>query len=290
MFNRLIKFESPLITIEDLRITFNVIKTLNGLPSSAEITIYNLDSEYRTLFEIIDGLEIQLSAGYEDSGIFLLFDGEVTNVINMYQKPDWMTKFYAYNSKRVMNDSVTNKSLPPNLDAEQMVGELINRMEGVSEGVKTGVQSLFNKDESLLHKTLRGQSWSENLKTLWDRISKTFDFDYAIDNKVVDVVPKNQPATDEPPIPINQTSIPQMIGAPERTEIGVNVKSYLYPQARVLRRFQIESSAVTTNIGNLLFVVRPPIQNEGIYRIDRLVHTGDTHSNTWQTHFFGRNF
>jgi len=81
-----------------------------------------------------------------------------------------------------------------------------------------------------------------------------------------------------------------MIDSPERTETGVNVKTYLYPQAKLARRFKIEAVTQKINIGNLFFRKIPPVKNQGIYRIDKLIHTGDTHANPWHTHFFGRNF
>ena len=81
-----------------------------------------------------------------------------------------------------------------------------------------------------------------------------------------------------------------MIDSPERTEVGVNVKTYLYPQAKLARRFKVEATSQKINIGNLFFRTIPPVKNQGIYRIDKLIHIGDTHSNPWMTHFFGRNF
>lgn len=81
-----------------------------------------------------------------------------------------------------------------------------------------------------------------------------------------------------------------MIEAPERSEIGVNVKRSLYPQAKLGRRFKIEATSEKINVGNLFFRKIPPIRNQGLYRIDKLIHIGDTHANPWYTHFFGRNF
>ena len=81
-----------------------------------------------------------------------------------------------------------------------------------------------------------------------------------------------------------------MIDAPERTEIGVNVKMLLQPQAKLKRRFKIEATSQKVNIGNLFFRKIPAVKNQGIYRIDKLIHIGDTYANPWFTHFFGRNF
>jgi hypothetical protein len=81
-----------------------------------------------------------------------------------------------------------------------------------------------------------------------------------------------------------------MIGSPERTDIGVTVKNLLLPELKLARRIKIESLTEKINIGNLNFREVPPIRNEGVYRIDKLVHEGDTRGNIWQTTITGRNF
>lgn len=81
-----------------------------------------------------------------------------------------------------------------------------------------------------------------------------------------------------------------MIGSPERTDVGVTVKNLLLPELKLARRFRIESLTERINVGNLNFRTVPPIRNEGVYRIDKLLHEGDTRSNVWQTTITGRNF
>lgn len=290
MFNRLVKLEilgaSP-FEITELRVSFRVEKSLVNYPQLAEITVYNLDETHRNQIEEA-GLPFRLSAGHEDTGIALLFSGEVKNVVHEYIKPDWQTKIFSKNGDRAINESTINKTLPAGQTAEQIAKELVKTMDGVVLGIKTGLSSLSNDDESLLHSGLRATTLSGAVKNAWDKLSKKFNFDFSIDENVIDIVPNGKPANDDPPIIINQAA--GMIDAPERTEIGVNVKTLLRPQARLSRRFKIEATSQKINIGNLFFRKIPPIKNEGIYRIDKLIHVGDTHANPWFTHFFGRNF
>lgn len=81
-----------------------------------------------------------------------------------------------------------------------------------------------------------------------------------------------------------------MIGSPERTDVGVNVKNLLLPELRLGRRIKIESITESLNVGNLFFRKVPEVKNQGVYRIDKLIHNGDTHDNTWETQIFGRVF
>lgn len=93
---------------------------------------------------------------------------------------------------------------------------------------------------------------------------------------------------DVPPYIINQNS--GMINSPERTDVGVTVKNLLIPELKLGRRIQIKSITETINVGNLFFRKVPSIKNEGIYRIDKLIHIGDTRGNEWETTISGRVF
>ena len=81
-----------------------------------------------------------------------------------------------------------------------------------------------------------------------------------------------------------------MIGSPERTEVGVTVKTLLNPNLKLARRIKIEAVSEKINVGNLFFRDVPPVKNQGIYRIDKLIHAGDTHDKEWQSTISARVF
>lgn len=79
-----------------------------------------------------------------------------------------------------------------------------------------------------------------------------------------------------------------MIGSPERTDIGVTVNNLLLPELKLGRRIKIESTSELINVGNLFFRKVPKIKNEGVYRIDKIIHVGDTRDNPWGSNIHGR--
>ena len=81
-----------------------------------------------------------------------------------------------------------------------------------------------------------------------------------------------------------------MIASPELTEVGLRVKSLLLPQLKLGRRIQIKSITSKINIGNLIFRKIPATLGEGVYRADKITHTGDTRDNDWFTQIDARNF
>ena len=54
--------------------------------------------------------------------------------------------------------------------------------------------------------------------------------------------------------------------------------------------YLLSCMGMVINVGNLFFRKIPPIRNKGIYRIDKLIHTGDTHDNPWSTQINARVF
>jgi hypothetical protein len=157
-------------------------------------------------------------------------------------------------------------------------------MQGITKGATEGLKNCLSGKRSLL----RELQLSGNVKDWLDKLSKDCGFDYSINDGAIETTPIGLPLSDVPPVIINQSS--GMIGSPERTEIGINVTNLLLPELKLARTIKVESISAKINIGNLFFRKIPPIRNKGIYRIDKLIHVGDTHSNPWETQIQARTF
>ena len=177
-----------------------------------------------------------------------------------------------------------NKTLSAGATTEQIYNELISNMQGISKGITEGLKDCLSGKTSLL----RALQLSGNIKDWLDKIATDCGFEYSVNDGVIETTAKNLPLSDVPPVVINQGS--GMIGSPERTEVGVNVKNHLLPALKLARTIRVESISERINVGNLFFRKVPKIKNEGVYRIDKLIHTGDTHSSTWETQIQARIF
>lgn len=283
MFNRQVLLTISDLDVAELRITFDIAKSLIGYPNLGNIKVYNLSSNSRNKIEE-KGLKVQLFAGYEDTSVPLLFDGDVINVVHQKKGVDWISEIFAADGANILNTATVNTTLPAGIDTGQIYDALINQMSGVKKGITKGLQNCLSGKRSLL----RELQLSGNVKDWLDKISKDCGFEYSVNEGVIETTPTGFPLSDVPPIIINQNS--GMIGSPERTEVGINVRNLLLPELKLGRTIRVESISAKINIGNLFFRTIPPIRNEGIYRIDKMIHTGDTHENTWQTQIFGRIF
>ena len=270
------------LEIKDLRFSFVVELSLVGYPNMATIRIYNLRKTNRNLIQE-EFTKIFLYAGYKGN-VPLIFSGNIVNVTHEKIGPDWITTLFCGDAIKTINESTVNKTLPPGATTESLLDELVGQMDGVTKGVTEGLKDCLTGKRSLL----RGIILSGNVKDWLDKLSQNCGFDYSVNNDVLETTVKNKPLNDEEPVVISQAN--GMLSSPELTEVGVKVKSLLLPQLKLGRRIEIQSISSKINIGNLIFRKIPPTIGEGTYRIDKIVHTGDTRENDWFSEIDGRNF
>ncbi len=290
MFDRLISVDVDGLIPDGLRIVFKIEKSLVGYPNLGNIKIYNMSHDSRSKISE-KGQEIKVNAGYADmieNSIPLLFSGDIINVIHKYIAPDWVTEIFAGDGANVLGSGAVNKSYSPGTTIEEITKDVIKNVENTSKklaiGFFDGVKNCLSGKRSIL----RQFQISGSIMAALNFLAKECGFDWSVNDGVAEVFPKGQPVSDVAPIIINQFT--GMIGSPERTEVGVDVKSLLLPTLKLGRTIRIESKSEELNVGNLFFRKVPKIKNDGVYRIDKIIHTGDTHSNDWYSDIHGRNF
>lgn len=280
-FNRVIRLEIGELVIEKLRVNFSVEKSLVGYPNLAKISVYNLSESSRNAVEK-QYENISFAAGFNTP--VMLFKGRIVNVIHQKQSTEWITDLFCGDATKELNEATINKTLPPGANTEQIFGELVGQVEGLTKGITEGLKNCVSGKRSLL----RSLQLSGSVKAWLDAIAEQCGFDYSINDGVIETTELNKPLTDLDPIVINQAN--GMLGSPERTEVGINVRTLLNPNLKLARRIRIESISQKINIGNLFFRDIPLVRNQGVYRIDKLTHVGDTHDNTWESQIQARYF
>lgn len=165
LFNRQSRLVVGDLDTADLRIVFNVEKSLVGYPNLANIKIYNLKASNRQLIEA-EGLEVELYAGYED--LILLFKGQIINVVHQKVGTDWISTIYAGDSTRALNDATINKTLAAGTTPEQIFDELTTELEGVTKGLTEGIKTCISGKQSLLRGLILSGSVRDFLRQLAD--------------------------------------------------------------------------------------------------------------------------
>ena len=270
------------LEIEDLKISFNVELSLVGFPNTGTIQIYNLNKSNRNKIKE-EFTKIKLYAGYENN-VSLILTGDLVSVTHEKSGPDWITNLFCGDAIRAINESTINKSLPAGQTTESIFNELVGEMKGVTKGLTEGLKDCVTKKQSLL----RGLIVAGNVKDWLDKLAESCGFNYSVNNDIIETTAKNKPLNDEPILEIRQDN--GMIGSPELTEVGVKVKSLLLPQLKLARRIEIKSISAKINIGNLIFRKVPPTIGEGVYRINKINHTGGNRENDFFTIIEGVKF
>lgn len=164
LFGRQAKVLIKNLNITDLRIKFNVEKSLVGYPNKANIGIYNLKSDSRKVIEE-EGLKVELYAGYENPP--LLFSGNIINVLHQKQGVDWISNLYCGDAIKDINNATINKTLSAGATTENIFNELVGSMDGVTKGITQGLSKCLNGKQSLL----RGLQLTGNVKDWLKKIA-----------------------------------------------------------------------------------------------------------------------
>ena len=291
-FGRHYEFKSDDLSFWELRIRFQITKSLVGYPNTAKFEIYNLSEDSRnkliagengigrSVYADGKGSEIQFSAGYAEPK--LLFIGKVVNVIHKYIAPDWITEVYAGDAVDVLNTATINKTLQAGATTEQIFNTLVSEMQGITKGVTQGLSNCLEGNRS----ALRALQLSGNVKDWMEWLAERCGFEWSINEQRIETMSKGTPLTDEEPMIINQDS--GMLGSPMRTDTGVDVTNLLLPELKLARRFRVQAVNDYINVGNMFFRKIPPVRNQGVYRVDKLVHSGDSRGDKWETKISGR--
>jgi hypothetical protein len=266
--------------VEGLRISFEVTEDLWGFPSMAKITVYNMGRDRIKQLQSAYS-KIRLSVSYGDNQPKILFTGKVVNILALRQNETSYTEFYCTHAYEAYTFATISKTWAEKTPLKTIVRDIMATMPDITGG------SLSALDGIILPDAYTGFG---HARYLLARLSEAYGFWWTIQLGEMFIIKKNGTLLEEDAIVITKNS--GMIGSPTITEIGINVTALLNPDLRPFKLIKVESVAPQTNMGNLY--VRN-LQNTrtlgtGIYRIQRVVHTGDTWENTWQSDIVGRDF
>lgn len=256
-------------TIENLRLSFSVLKSLLSFPNIAELNLYNPNDDTLAMLQTRFAT-ISLNAGYEGN-IRLIFTGQIRNVFQRAVTPDNVVQIFAADGEQDWQNSIFNKTLSDNVAIKQVVQEIAASFENTLLGTLQGLEAPADK--------LRGQTLSGSSKDILDTLAEDYGFQWSIQDGNLITVPNEQVLDDEDAVLINKTT--GMIGSPTITELGVNVTTLLIPEILPNRAFKVESSSAEVNIGGVQFREIKRTSGEGFYKTFQVIFSGDTHGPNW---------
>lgn len=266
--------DDELLVVEDLRIRFELNKTLLGYPARGKLEIYNLSES--NIARISQRLtKVRVEAGYVD-----LF-GEIfnSNIMNYYKS-------------RFTTDSVftmilageaaawENSTFSRTYEAGVMPATILRDLAGSFEDIIVG--SLLESAE--WEAKLASVTHVGAVKSVLNKLAVDYNFDWSLHNGQLDIIPRGRVLEDKPTYIITPET--GLIGSPTLTELGADFRILLNPDIMLGRQCQMSTEYVELGQAGLEF---RKVRNtaDGFYKVMDLRYIGDSHGNEWYCDIIG---
>lgn len=277
------------LMIENLRVQFEVAKTIESAPNIAVIRIFNLhpDNEAKIKNEFD---EVLLNAGYEGA-MRLVFRGNIKHVYRYREKNDYITEIEAGDGDKDFSKAVMNETLAAGTTTSQLVDRAVGSFRGVGGTAKGHVQV---HDRA----RLRGKVISGNTRDVLNDVARESGANWSIQDGQLVIVSANDVLPGQAIVIRADTG---MLGAPEINDKGIAVKCLLNPALRVNGAIKLDNNSIKAKRQKAQALTtkrekqetNPPLGREneqlvrldpdGIYKVLKLTHKGDNRGQEWVT-------
>jgi hypothetical protein len=230
---------------------------------------------------------VRLQAGYQGN-FGVVFQGQLVQVISGRETPtETCVDIFAADGDAAHKWGMINATLNAGYTAQDVVDRC---MQGLpSLGVKSGGK--FPTDTSVTQNAApRGKTLFGQVRDTLSDLSKTYRCNWWFEDDQLKFLPLSAYAPGDTVV-IDSTS--GMIGRPVQTNYGVSVVTLLNPgigrgtQVKIdnksVQRQQFQAGLGTPQklFGNV--VLAESLDADGLYKVFKLVHSGDTRGNEWYT-------
>ncbi len=268
LFNRVVEIKvGPAgetgLGFDNFRVKFDIKKTFSSTKNTMELSIYNLNETSRSFLDEKD-LKVILKAGY-DNIPELIFKGDLTLTTHQRVGPDIISKINVVDGNVAIRDTKISESFGAGIGVTQIFGKLSSALGLPIKDVPS----------EFVGQHANGFSMVGRAKDILDSMSKSFLFDWSVQDNELQVTNENQVTSDTLVLLTPDTGL---IGFPEKWVsddskladdlkakiLGVKVKSLLNARLRPGGLLRLNSRTLS-----------------GDYRVVNVNHKGDTHDNEW---------
>lgn len=256
--------------ISQLRCKFEIVKSYTRYNNVSSVSIYNLNpNDENTLIK--EGQRIVIEAGYNGSQYGKIFDGNVIQPVRSKEgNTDYVLKLLSMDSDRYLTYGLIGVSLV----AQQSMRDAIDTLSRRSSVV---TQEGFISEQQIMYP--RGKVMFGKSTYYLDQISKTMNAAFYPTDGTINIVK----ASDLPSNTILDLGPESgLVGNPTQTTYGISFSCLLNPRIDINALVHIDNS----KINNAEYSQGTPVyslDSEGIYRVVKLTHSGDTRGDDWVT-------
>ena len=267
-----------------LRLKFEVIKSLQKEPNHSTFDIYNLGDKTANSIQH-EYTDLSFSAGYEGH-VKLLFVGNTQFVSYYHDKADTICEVICGDGDQEFREVFISKTFAKGTTDAAIV-EYCRTQMGLDKGT---VQ--LNAPGSL-----RGRSYAMSAHKTLDEIARTNGCSWSIQNGALHVIRADSMSNYNTQTGENQAIVLNagtgLLQAAERTARGIKAICLLNPDIAVNTAIHLDNAAIRTQFPKgpknsakaSAKAAAPPVatNKDGIYKVFKVKHSGDTRSTEWQT-------
>lgn len=263
------------LDLSQLRIKFSVKRSDTMTPNVADIRVYNLD-EQTALTIRKEFTRVILQAGYE-SNFGVIFQGNIKQVIiGRESATDTFIDIIAGDGDRAYNFAIVNATIAKGGTQTDQINASVAAMS--SKGVTAG-----HLGDIPPNQLPRGKAMFGNARSYLRDSAQTTGKVWSIQDEKVTFVGKK---TYLPGTAVVLTSKTGMIGTPQQTNEGVNVKCLLNPNIKIATRIKIDNASIqrfkiNLQVPNSAANIPAPLTADGVYYVLVVEHSGDTRGVEW---------
>lgn len=283
------------LDLSNLRIKFSVKHSDSQSPNTADIRVYNVSDE--TALSMLINLSppsgiststpgrVVLQAGYQ-SNFGVIFQGNIKQIIlGRESATDTFVDIVAGDGHLAYNYAIVNTTVAAGSTPTAQINAATTAT--AKYGVSLGY--VGNADTINSVKLPRGKVMYGNAKNYLRSVSQNVGQTWSIQNEKVTFVPKKSYL---PGVAVVLTSKTGLIGTPQQTNEGVNVKCLINPMIKVGGRINIAEATVqdfkiNLSVPNSPANIAPPLTQDGTYYVLVTEQTGDTRGVEWYTSILG---
>lgn len=263
------------LDLSELRCKFVVKRSDTMTPNVADIRVYNV--EEKTALRIRNEFKrVILQAGYEGN-YGVIFQGNIKQVIiGRESATDTFIDIVAGDGDRAYNFAVVNATVAAGGTQADQVQAAIGSMG--DKGVTAGHLGEFPGEQLPRGKVMYG-----NARNYLRDAAQTTDKVWSIQDEKVTFVSKKSYLPGERVVLTSKTG---MIGTPQQTNEGVNVKALLNPMLKIGGRVQLDNASIerlkiNLTVPNSAANIPAPLTADGVYYLLVVEHQGDTRGVEW---------
>ena len=260
LFGRRCRVEVDTLGLDGFDVRFEIKKSLAPeTPNSAELQVWNLSVDHRKQLQELEKVYLSIEAGYE-SGMSLLFRGDLRDVVSGRQGPDWVTSITSDSGRRARKKRIV-KSFAPGSSVE-MVLQTAAKAMGVRLG-NTAQRTVKAKiSGTQADKFFNGYALAGAIDEELDRLARSCGLEWSIQDDELQFLDYGEPLAQ---LAVLLTPDTGLLGSPEPGNKGIcEARCLIMPDLYPGRRVEMRSEHV-----------------RGIYRLETTKHVGSTFGSEW---------